>query len=524
MIIVLWQSFAYQMTCTLMNNLYFANYKDNSDMLTSHENLYFLIKINSIFAFLVYSYVIINNLFFAKVINKFSIGLIFVYLKHTLDITTNQSITMYQYEIERIIMWLFASTIMLYMFCDINKIHVLDIKIHYHIIILLIHLYVSTAIGEQYIRNLSAIVLYLPYCLFMKALYRYDNLPFTKLYILIWHTFVAINLLEQTTIIHKDTINGLYSIADLLCKFVCNIVIANYSEREMLILSNIDLQCINFISYSMKMIKEYEKNNTKITKNCKKLIEYSRNHYLNKIPSTDNELKIELLKKLLPLNLDKQYMKINEDGSVNEESISKSQEFQFIFIMFMDIVNYTELAKKYNAEIIFKLLDKIYTHFDNIIKKYSHIQKIETIGDAYMVVGDIFREQDNHKLVVKELFLLSIEFLREIKTIKTPDDSHLSARIGMHMGTVHVGILGNEIPRLCVVGNSVNVANRLQTTAEADSIQMSRHVYEKINEMDIGVKVEYTMKENVFLKNIGSINTYNVYAKDLIGMDIPPPR
>ena len=42
MIIVLWQSVAYQMTCTLMNNLYFANYKDNSDMLTSHENLYFL--------------------------------------------------------------------------------------------------------------------------------------------------------------------------------------------------------------------------------------------------------------------------------------------------------------------------------------------------------------------------------------------------------------------------------------------------------------------------------------------------
>jgi class 3 adenylate cyclase len=73
------------------------------------------------------------------------------------------------------------------------------------------------------------------------------------------------------------------------------------------------------------------------------------------------------------------------------------------------------------------------------------------------------------------------------------------------------------------VGNSVNVANRLQTTAEADSIQMSRHVYEKINEMDIGMNLEYTMKENVFLKNIGCINTYNVYAKDLIGMDTPPP-
>ena len=75
---------------------------------------------------------------------------------------------------------------------------------------------------------------------------------------------------------------------------------------------------------------------------------------------------------------------------------------------------------------------------------------------------------------------------------------------------VNIGILGNEIPRLCVVGNAVNVSARLQTTAEADTIQMSRHIYEQAEEIDFGMNMEYIKKENVFLKNIGSITTYNL--------------
>jgi class 3 adenylate cyclase len=73
------------------------------------------------------------------------------------------------------------------------------------------------------------------------------------------------------------------------------------------------------------------------------------------------------------------------------------------------------------------------------------------------------------------------------------------------------GILGNEIPRLCVVGNNVNKASRLQSTADKYSIQMSRHVYEQAEEIDFGIHMEYVMKDNVFLKIIGSVTTYNIY-------------
>jgi class 3 adenylate cyclase len=127
-----------------------------------------------------------------------------------------------------------------------------------------------------------------------------------------------------------------------------------------------------------------------------------------------------------------------------------------------------------------------------------------------MVVGDIFRNDINHKIVIKEILLFAFEILNEIKTIKTPDNEPLSIRIGINMGNVSIGILGNELPRLCVVGNAVNMAARLQSTADVDTIQLSRHIYEQLEEIEFDIEFEIITKENVFLKNMGSVTSYNI--------------
>lgn len=171
---------------------------------------------------------------------------------------------------------------------------------------------------------------------------------------------------------------------------------------------------------------------------------------------------------------------------------------------------YTELANRYDDKTIFQMLYSVYTLFDNIIKKYPHLQKIETIGDAYMVVGDIFRNSVNYKRVVEEIILFAVDIIKEIKTIKTPDDKPLSIRVGINMGDISVGILGNEIPRLCVVGNTVNMAARLQTTADVDTIQLSSDIFEEFENINFHVKFNVIKKDNVFLKNIGSVTTYNI--------------
>jgi len=213
----------------------------------------------------------------------------------------------------------------------------------------------------------------------------------------------------------------------------------------------------------------------------------------NYIPFDKTHLKLELLKKILPLELEDKYLANSKDY----------KEYKFICVLFTDIVSYTELAKKYDDSIIYKLLNDIYTKFDDIVLRYGNLQKIETIGDAYMVVGDIYT--NDTKTNIKNMILLASEMLKEIKLITTPDDKPLQLRIGINLGKVVVGV---EIPRLCVIGNTVNVASRLQSTAEPDTIQISRHVYEIAESTDFGIDIKFELKENVFLKNMGSTNTY----------------
>jgi class 3 adenylate cyclase len=307
-----------------------------------------------------------------------------------------------------------------------------------------------------------------------------------------------------------------FLLADIISKITINIIINEYNEREVMQVNNMDLQSIQFVSYMIKNIKVYKNDNVITTSRCSDFIDYTTKCFLLKIPENKTILEQELLKKILPLGFDKEYYRYeneNENANVNSNANSNAnaKQFTMISILFTDIVNYTELAKKYDDKIIFDLLNDVYNKFDNIIKKYSHLQKIETIGDAYMVVGDIYRDTFNHKIVIKEIILFALELIKEIKLIKTPDKLPLSIRIGINMGQVSIGILGSEIPRLCVVGNAVNVAARLQSTADPNTIQMSRHIYEQIDELDFDMKFETKFKENVFLKNIGSVNTYNIH-------------
>ncbi len=234
-------------------------------------------------------------------------------------------------------------------------------------------------------------------------------------------------------------------------------------------------------------------------------IDFITNRFLTKIPENKTILEQELLKKILPFDFDKKYIENTDDKNKN----ANTKQFDNICILFTDIVNYTELAQRYDDKIIFNLLYNIYISFDNIIKKYPHLQKIETIGDAYMAVGDIFRNTQNHKKVVNEIIQFAMDIIKEIKTIKTPDNIPLSLRVGINIGNVSIGILGNEIPRLCVVGSAVNFAARLQSTAEIDTIQFSNDIYEYLE-----IDVEVTKRENVFMKNIGSVTTYNIMGGD----------
>jgi len=338
--------------------------------------------------------------------------------------------------------------------------------------------------------------------LFIKKISSLKQLKFTKIFCYIWSIFIILHLIEITNIINVYKLNIMYLTADMIGKIMTIFIIHDNKEQQYYIKNNINLQCIDFISYILNKINKYELNNVNQTIEYINMIKHIKKKLNIFIPDNKQELKIELLKKILPFGFEKEY--------IQNTNTNTNKSFTNICVLFTDIVSYTELANKYEDTVIFDLLNNVYIKFDKIIKKYYHLQKIETIGDAYMVVGDIFRDNNNYKISAKEITLLALDLIKEIKTIKTPDNNPLSIRIGINLGSVVIGILGNEIPRLCVVGNTVNIASRLQSTSEPDIIQISECMYEILNKINFGTNIEYIKKNNVFLKNIGSINTYYI--------------
>jgi class 3 adenylate cyclase len=283
----------------------------------------------------------------------------------------------------------------------------------------------------------------------------------------------------------------------MIAKLTTMLIVNDYEEEMYYIRDKVDLQAISLFSVVNKTIKEFG-NSTNITPKCKMVIQQLKEKIINFTPSDKTILKLELLKKILPLELEDKYL----------TQSNEHKPYNFICVLFTDIVSYTEIANKYDADVIYKLLNEVYTRFDDIVCRYKNLQKIETIGDAYMVVGDIYtNDTDNN---VKNIILMAIDFLNEIKNIPTPTGVPLQLRIGINIGKVVVGILGVENPRLCVIGNTVNVASRLQSTADPDMIQISRHVYEIAENTDFGMDIQFELKENVFMKNIGTKNTFIV--------------
>ena len=506
--------FVYCNSDIILNNLYLSNFPNlmTTELIQNNSSFYYQITNLNFFVLCVYSFYLIKNYSYYESTNNNSIVLAFIYIKYTLNSFLSNNMTLYQFEFSRYIMWLFATPLMLKMYCDVNNIKLRDINIQYHIIPVLINLFIypyKNTVTYYYFIGLA----WISFLFFMKTLFTKRNLTFTNIFIFIWSIFMCLNIIDTFELTDIYSINLYYSFTDMISKMITCIIVCDYNEKEMIQLNNMDLQSVQFVSFMLKNIKKYRNENTVITKQCNNFIDFTTHNFLVKVPENKTILKQELLKKILPLNFDKKYLdSIDKDINTN----TNMKRFNMICVLFTDIVNYTGLAHKYNDKIIFQLLNNVYICFDNIIKRYPHLQKIETIGDAYMVVGDIFRTSNNVANVVKQIILFAIDIIKEIKTINTPDNVPLSIRIGINIGNVSIGILGNEIPRLCVVGHTVNMAARLQSTAEIDTIQFSKKICEQIGDDKwFDEKYEIIKKANVFLKHIGTITTYNILPNSL---------
>ncbi|XP_064634469.1 atrial natriuretic peptide receptor 1-like [Lineus longissimus] len=195
----------------------------------------------------------------------------------------------------------------------------------------------------------------------------------------------------------------------------------------------------------------------------------------------------------------------------------KPEAFERVTIFFSDIVGFTTISAKSTPMQVIDLLNDLYTMFDSIIEKHD-VYKVETIGDAYMVVsGAPVRNGDLHAGKIADM---ALSILHGIHHFQMPHMPHvqLQVRIGLHSGSCCAGVVGLSMPRYCLFGDTVNTASRMESTGKGMRIHLSTEANVALAHLG-GYHTE--MRGEIELKGKGKVITYWLNGRDGFTKQLP---
>ena len=235
------------------------------------------------------------------------------------------------------------------------------------------------------------------------------------------------------------------------------------------------------------------------------LIEYLRKRKSTTVLRVKNEeIKTEkdksdgLLLNILPKSI---ATELKESGKTS------SYHYQGVTVMFTDFKGFTTYAGLNNPEDVVAMLDFYFRGFDEIISKYP-IEKIKTIGDAYLCVSGAPEENDDHAINIVQAALDFQEFVKANAHRKFGVGSELlEMRIGIHTGPLVAGVVGSKKFAYDVWGDTVNVAARMEQAGEEGQINVSETVVEAC-----GNAFQFIYRGELEAKNKGKLKMYFVKA------------
>ena len=189
--------------------------------------------------------------------------------------------------------------------------------------------------------------------------------------------------------------------------------------------------------------------------------------------------------------------------------VAKAQKYDNATVLFSDFINFSAIAESLTPEKLVRQLDFYFKTFDEIIGKYQ-LEKIKTIGDAYMCVGGLPQENANNPL---EMVKAALEIQAKLEQLKTErsakGEPFFEARIGIHTGPLVAGVVGSRKFAYDVWGDTVNVAARLESKSEAGKVNISSATYKQIKSI---FACEFRGK--IPIKNRGEVDMY--FVKGLV--------
>ncbi len=204
-----------------------------------------------------------------------------------------------------------------------------------------------------------------------------------------------------------------------------------------------------------------------------------------------------LLYNILPKDITEELIKYNQ---------AEAKYFVRASVLFTDFQGFTRVARNMTASELVAELDYYFEKFDEIIDKHN-LEKIKTIGDAYMCVGGVPSPNQSNAIETVLAALEIQQFMQErIDEKKSLGKDYWQCRIGINSGEVVAGVIGKKRLAYDVWGNTVNIASRLESNGEVDKVLISENTYKLVKDF-----FQMRYQGNIIAKNVeGGIEAYVV--------------
>ncbi|HUP83229.1 MAG TPA: adenylate/guanylate cyclase domain-containing protein [Candidatus Limnocylindria bacterium] len=153
-----------------------------------------------------------------------------------------------------------------------------------------------------------------------------------------------------------------------------------------------------------------------------------------------------------------------------------ADRFEDASLLMADIVGFTEMSSRMTADALVGLLNDVFSELDGIVARYE-LEKVKTIGDAYMVVGGVPEHSPDH---LERMACFALDLAAAVARSKAGERHQIRMRIGINAGPVVAGVIGERRTIYDIWGDTVNLASRMESLGEAGRIQVTPHVAERL--------------------------------------------
>jgi class 3 adenylate cyclase len=221
-------------------------------------------------------------------------------------------------------------------------------------------------------------------------------------------------------------------------------------------------------------------------------IELSRQHELIQLEQRKSE---QLLTTILPPHI---------AARLKNDQATIADGFADVTVMFADIVGFTTMAEELTPKEVVSFLNEVFTRFDELAEKHR-VDKIKTIGDAYMVAGGVSGDDTQYVSAVAEMALEMLELTRSSDIMRR---YNVSFHVGIATGPVIAGVIGAKRFIYDLWGDTVNVASRITAEAPAGEIYVDKTTYRRL-----GNRYAFSEPQDLTFKGKGKMTVYQLLAR-----------